>query len=151
MRKVGFDAGPFGPGGDFIEQPAAHVDQGAGAAWGHVESPEKFLAGRLDRVLQGDEIGLGGLVAISARAAFDLFRIRRELLHQKVEEDAKPFRVEGAISGQGVLGQTRPRHLTALGQQRMAERDHPSGQASAGARLRVPPVGSGAEKALEIE
>ena len=102
-------------------------------------------------MLERDEVGLGGVVAIRGGAALHFFRIRRELLHQEVEENAKAVGIEGAVRGHGVLGQARPRDLTALREQRMAESDHPSGKLSAGARLRVPSLRSGAEKTLDIK
>ncbi len=100
MRQVGLDGIPFGVPGQFMQKPAAHIDQRSGAVLGHVKAAEKLLARRLDHVLQPDKIGRRGVLAVCFSGSADFLGIGRELFQQQVEEsvDFRPF--EGSIGEQ---------------------------------------------------
>src|SRR5262249_14375431 len=106
-----------------LEELAAHLHQGGGAAGRHVETAENLLPRRLDGLLQPREIGRRrvGLI-VGGRARYRLRR-GRVVPRQHVEEVLAGALVERLAGGERVARERRARVLAALGEQGLAKAD----------------------------
>src|SRR5262249_33168800 len=110
-------------------------------------TPEHLLARRLDHLLEQDEVRLRGILAVRVGDAPDRLRIGGELLHQQIEVDAQGGVVELLVGGEGFARDPGARHLSALGHERVAQRDGVPGAANCRARNGSRAAPDGAEQA----
>src|SRR5262245_51564134 len=112
-----------------LQELPAHVDEGRGAARGHVEPAEQLLARRLDRLLQPRQVRRRRIGLVFGGAARHRLRRGRVVPREHVEELVARALVECLAGGERIAREPGARVFAALGEQAFAQADELAGAA----------------------
>ena len=125
MREVGIDRTPVGVRVELAEQRSAHLHEGGHAVPCDVEAAEQLTSRWLHGLLEAHQVHLRRIGSIDVGAVLDGLRVWRKRLHQQIEERDPRLAIECVVQREGLGGDLQTRHLAALGQERVTERDRP--------------------------